>query len=596
MLLLFNEIVYTVAGRFFTFPSTAKFPSAKIKIMLTKDKVLKGRYRVIDPLGTGAVYEAFDSIRKANVALKEILIDSEKVPAITERENLKRAFADRAKILAEVKHESLPQIRGYFSEFDRQYLVVELISGDDAGALLTKNEKPISFSEAANWADQLLDALDYLHTLQPAPIVHGDVRPANVKLNARGRIKLLGFDITESAEAKTRTMVGSQAADAENLSYQSLEQILRVVDPKIRKEFIDSHKEKSDKILKQTADARSDIYALGATLYHLTTGQMPVDALERARAIWADEFDPLPTAQELNPAIPAEVSEVLVKALEIEPEKRFGSAMEMRQAFQTAVARAQERETETAKNREAEAARETLLAEEKKLEKERQLVEQERLRLEKERQQQAELIEQQLKAAEAERLKAERRAAEAEKQLLEKKAVNADEKKPSFKSVQKTFDTDSPSKTTKPKSAFGKSSELLNETAQNKKSSLLMPAVIGVIFLVVAAAAGFMFMRSPKNVTAESAQPAVSQTAPAPVAPANAPPVEAAPQPTAEKISAVPATAAPPVVGEKSASQPAAKTNKPAVPQPTPRVEKPAVPKAPANQKKAVTVDDLIGN
>ena len=575
--------------------------------MLTKDKVLKGRYRIIDQLGrkeTGAVYEAYDSIRKANVALKEILIDSEKIPAINERENLKRTFADRAKVLAEVKHESLPQIRGYFSEFDRQYLVFELISGDDASEILLNNGKPIVFSDAANWADQLLDALDYLHTLA-APIVHGDVKPQNVKLNSRGRIKLLGFDISESVEAKMQTIVSSQTADRADLPYLPLEQLLRVVDSPSRKVLTDDHRAEADKFLKLTADARSDIYALGATLYYLVTGQVPVDALERTSAVWAKEFDPLPTVHELNPTIPVEVSDVLVKALEIEPEKRFGSAMEMRQSLQTAVTRAQEREAEMVKSKETAAARETLLAEEKRLEQERLSVEKERLHLEEARRQQAELIEQQLKTAEAERLKAEQRAADAEKQLLAEKAVNADEKKSlksgksSANSSQKTLDADASLKTVTPKTALNEPFDSFIEAPPDKQSSWMMPAIIGVILLVVGVTAGFMVLRSPKNVAAESNKPTVNQMTVAPAdQPASAPTVETAQPVTAEKVSATvtsPAPSAPTIPGEKTAGSLAPK-NKPAA-APAPRAEKPAAaPKAPAPQKKVVTVDDLIGN
>lgn len=575
--------------------------------MLTKDKVLKGRYRIVNSLGasaTGAVYEAYDSIRKANVALKAILIDSEKVPAINEREALKRIFADRAKILAEVKHESLPQIRGYFSEFDRQYLVMELINGDDAGELLAKNEKPLLFSDAANWADQLLDALDYLHTLAP-PLIHGDIKPQNVKLNSRGKIKLLGFDITETKDAKVSTMVTNQAAAAAALPYSPLEQILRTVDLAAREVTTKVYGEKLENALKRTADARSDVYALGATLYHLVTAQIPVDALERTLAVWSEEFDPLPLSNELNPAIPVEVSNVLTKAMEIEPEKRFGSAMEMRQALQTAVARAQERAAEESKKRETAAARETLLAEEKHLERERQMVELERLRLEEERKQQAESLEQQLKTAETERLKAEQRAAEAEKQLSDKKAVNADDKKSSpiiEKSAkdftQKSYNAPASSVAGKQKTAFNESSNLFAEPKPEKKSSWLMPAIVVGFLLLGGAAAGIWILRSPSpNVAAESKQSTVNQTTPATDKLVPEPAIEVAPQPTVEKISVndtIAAPASPPTETEKPASQPAFR-NKTATP-PT-KLARPAAPatKPAANQKKAVTVDDIIG-
>jgi len=598
-------IDYNVSGKSFTFPSERKiFPSVRTQNMLTKDKVLKGRYRIVDSLGrseTGAVYEAYDSIRKANVALKEILIDSEKVPAISEREVLKRAFADRAKILAEVKHESLPQIRGYFSEFDRQYLVMELINGDDAGELLAKNEKPLSFSDAANWADQLLDALDYLHTLAP-PFIHGDIKPQNVKLNSRGKIKLLGFDITETRDAKVNTIVTNESAAAAALPYSPLEQILRTIDLTAREVTTKVYGEKLESALKKTTDARSDVYALGATLYHLVTAQIPVDALERTLAVWSEEFDPLPSSNELNPVIPVEVSDVLAKAMEIEPEKRFGSAMEMRQALQTAVTRAQERTAEEVKSREAAAARETLLAEEKRLEQERQLVEQERLRLEEERKQQAQLLEQQLKTAETERIKAEQRAAVAEKQLLEKQSVNADDKKPptisarsAQDSVQSPFNADAPSKTGKTQNTFDDSSNLFTEPKPDKKSSWLMPAIVVGFLLLSGAVAGIWTLRS-SNVAAESKQPATNQTISATEKPTPEPATEVVPQPTAEKVSTtdtMPAPSSPTVSLEKAVSQPAFR-NKP-VTQSAAKIEKPAAAKPAAKQKKAVTVDDLIG-
>lgn len=547
--------------------------------MLTKDKVLKGRYRIIDSLGqdeTGAVYEAYDSIRKTTVALKEILIDSEKVPSINERENLKRAFADRAKILAEVKHESLPQVRGYFSEYDRQYLILELIDGDDAAALLAKNEKPILFSDAATWADQLLDALDYLHTL-PTPIIHGDVKPQNVKLTSRGRIKLLGFDITESADAKMNSIVTNQTSIAATLPYLPLEQLLQTVDM-TSAEDKKNHGARLEKALKQPTDARSDVYSLGATLYHLITAQLPVDALERTLEVWAGGFDSLPPSNELNPVIPVEVSDVLAKAMEIEPEKRFGSAMEMRQALQTAVTRAKERTAEEAKKQEQAAVREVLQVEEKRLEQERQLVEKERLKLEAEQKQQKELIEKQLKAAEAERVKAEQRAAEAEKRLLEEETKKAADKK-----AAASAGANAGHEFSKDKNSFSDDpSSLFSEPEPSSKPSWLMPAVVVFFLLIGGAGAGIWMMRSPDKVEA-------NQTIPTPVttvadAATPQPTVEAEPQPTVEKISTT--------AVEKPGTPTGSKTRP--TPQPAaPRPEKTPVPKP--TTKKPVTVDDIIG-
>ncbi len=574
-------------------------PSLRQNNMLAANKVLRGRYRIIRHLGqneAGAVYKAFDSVRETNVALKEIFIDLDKVPTATEREILKREFASQAKNLAKVKHESLPQLRGYFSEIDRHYLVMELVEGEDAGELLAKNKNSIAFSDAANWADQLLDTLDYLHTLAP-PIVHGDVKPQNVLLTSRGKIKLLGFDITaEETNAKINAPAANQNSAAATLRYSSLEQVLRVVDLSPQKAITDKYGEKIEKILSSPIDARSDVYALGATLYHLLTAQLPLAAMERTFSVWAGKPDPLASPNQTNPNIPAEVSDVLMKALEIERENRFASAMEMRETLQTAIKQAKERETEDAKKREAEAALEIRQAEEKHLEAERQKIEQERLKLEAEQKKQSELIAKQLQVAEAERLKAEQRAAEAEKLLSEKEAKkNADKKSSADESVQKSSPANPAPKIGKQTSASDASKDLFNEPKTESKSSWMMPAIVVVFLLVGGVVAGVMFMRSPNKVEANQAVSGQTTSTADKAVPESK--IETAPPTVAEKISEtteVPPTALSPDADKTPAVQSSYK-NKSAVPQPTPRAVKPVAPtKAPANQKKAVTVDDLI--
>lgn len=534
----------------------------------------------------GTIFMAQDSVRETNVALKEILIDLEKAPTINQRELLKRAFADEAKILAKVKHESLPQVRGFFAEVDRQYLVMELVDGEDASEILAKNKTPIAVADAANWADQLLDALDYLHTLAP-PIIHGNIKLQNVKLTSRGKIKLLDFGISINEE---NIKSANSAAD---LPYSSLQQILRSVDVSAQ-ENAKKHGDKLEKISKQKIDARSDIYALGATLYHLLTGQVPVDALRRALEIWDKKPDSLPAPNDVNPNVPVEVSDVLMKALNVEREKRYATAAQMREALQTAVAEARERQAEEAKNQEEAAARETLLAEEKRLEQERLLVEQERLKLEAEQKKQKELIEKQLKEAEAQRLEAERRAAEAEKKL--KEAKNADAKKSAAVAAAKASNADSQkssaeNKLSGKKPAFNEPKSLFAEPqAEKKNPSWMMPAAAVVVLLIVGAVAGMWFLRSPEKV--EANQKNAVQTVAAPeIKPETQAQTSSFTQPETKPS---PAESTPNATDE-TVTKTAAKTK----PTPTPaRVEKtaaPVQPKATPKPKKAVTVDDLIG-
>lgn len=561
--------------------------------MLSVNKVLRGRYRIIQPLGegaTGAVYEAYDSERETNVALKEILIDLEKVSNIAQRETLKHDFANQAKLLAKVKHESLPQVRGYFSEIDRHYLVMELVDGTDVSKLLAEGGISTVLSEITGWADQLLDTLDYLHTLAP-PIVHCDVNPKNVKLTSRGKIKLLGFNIANGADARANVMVKNQTSATVSL-YSSPEQVLRTIDQAAQKSLTEHHSDRLEKVLNREIDERSDIYALGATLYRLITGKPPVDALERTLEVWSGKPDPLPAANKINPAVPSEISDVLAKAMEIESENRFDSAIKMRQTLKVAVEQAKEHEKEEAKKKESAAARESLLVEGKKLEEERRRVEAERQRIETERKEQTELIQIQLKAAEAQRLEAEKRAAEAEKRLSESKSSNK-----VSNDVIKTFDTNSHAKQDGKNNVFGDSKSLFAEPEPVKKSSWMLPVAALIFLLVGGAAAGMWKMRS-SNV-AEASKTVSTQPAAADSIATERPPAEINSPPTVEKISETvksPTVPTSPNAAVTPASQNQLK-NKP-VPPPAPKPVKPAVApptKVAANQKKAMTVDDIIG-
>ena len=105
------------------------------------NEVIKDRYRIISQLGKGgmgAVYEAHDNVFDTTIALKEILLDLSKNSTPAQREMIKLAFEREGKILAKVNHESFPHVRDYFQDHDRQFLVMELVDGDDLGDFLEK--------------------------------------------------------------------------------------------------------------------------------------------------------------------------------------------------------------------------------------------------------------------------------------------------------------------------------------------------------------------------------------------------------------------------------------------------------------------------
>ncbi|MET0753379.1 MAG: protein kinase [Pyrinomonadaceae bacterium] len=594
--------------------------------MLTENQVLQqGRYRIINRLGQNGIgegYQAYDNVLETNVLLKEIQVSLNKVTTAAQMETLKLAFTDEAEFLQEIRHDALLHVRNYFSEIDRQYLVMELVDGNDLSELLEKKQSPFAVEQVTNWADQLLDALNYLHTRMP-PVVHRDVKPQNIKLTSDGKIKLFAFGIARHSDAKLNATIRNQCFDAANLHYLPLEHIWEGLDTASRKVITNSYDEKSQKVLEKPADAQSDIYALGATLYHLLTNKLPVDALERTIEILEGNPDPLPTPHQLNADVPAEVSDVLMKALEIKRENRFSSAVIMRQVLRTAFAKIKERETAETKKQEETVAQQNRLAEEKRLEQERrqveqeklrieaeqkrlaqqqQLVEQKRLEVEAEQKRQAELVQQQLREAEAQRLLAERRAAEAEKRLLEKEAdvvLNFEDSDEDFLQIPE-MESHAPdvvaySAATQAADA-GEEFGGLFASQQTENKSFKSMAMVAVVLLMLAGA-GFGVWNFVLSKPAESTQTVSSGGTDKPVESA---PANSSQTATVENIAATetPAATLPATqeVTETSTNSPALK-NKPVVaPQPkNPNAPVP-VKATPAPQKKAVTVDDLIGD
>ncbi len=395
--------------------------------MLSTDKILQGRYRIVSQLGQGGmstVYQAQDKKRfNASVALKEILINLSDVIDTQQQEMLKCAVEREAKILAEVHHEVFPYVIEYFSESDIQYLVMELIEGANLAEQLANQITPFPLEEIMKWSDQLLDALDYLHSYTP-PIFHSDLKPQNLKLNSQGKIKLLDFGIAKSAEEHMTATITNQTFIAATLNYSPFEQILWVLDSTLREVITQRYEEKTKRVLEHIPDARSDLYALGATLYHLSTAFVPTDALKRTLEVWANKTDPLRNPHELNPNIPEEISLVFLKAMEIEWENRFASAVEMKQALNKAVANIKRREREPEKKREEEVQHAIWLTEQKQLEQERfeperWFAKQEPLTIQVEQNKQVELIESQLQEHRLQEPEIQRLYAEQERRRIE---------------------------------------------------------------------------------------------------------------------------------------------------------------------------------
>ena len=271
--------------------------------MLTPDTILQGRYRIIRQLGQGgmgAVYEAVDQRLDTTVALKETLFTDER---------LRRQFEREARLLARLHHPALPRVSDHFSEGDGQFLIMQYIPGDDLSEMMARRQGPFPATQVLSWADQLLDALDYLHTQEPQ-IIHRDIKPQNLKLTARGQIILLDFGLAKGQGGDISRVTTAGSIFGYTPNYAPLEQIQGL-----------------------GTDLRSDLYSLAATMYHLLTGVKPPDALSRAAALVNGQDDPLLLASEANPAAGSQADQVLKKAMSQNREQRYASADEMRKAL-----------------------------------------------------------------------------------------------------------------------------------------------------------------------------------------------------------------------------------------------------------------------
>lgn len=278
--------------------------------MFPNGMILNETYEIRERIGHGgggAVYAAYDIKLRKLVAIKYLHLEGD---------HAIKAFGHEASLLANLHHPSLPKVYLHFSTSDGQFLVMDLIDGDDLSTLLERQGGPLPVDQVLGWADQLLSVLTYLHSYYRQPIVHRDIKPANIKITTRGELKLLDFGLAK-AEIFTNMRSAMHSVHGYTLTYAPPEQINQ-----------------------EGTDPRSDLYSLGATLYHLLTGRTPTDgdgktadALARTLALAKRKPDPIIAPKLLNPAIPEHVNQAIMRSLEIDADERFASAEEFRQVL-----------------------------------------------------------------------------------------------------------------------------------------------------------------------------------------------------------------------------------------------------------------------
>ncbi len=267
--------------------------------MVQTGTVLNGRYEIVRLIaegGMGAVYEGRDlKFGGSPVAIKRCLMTGEA---------MQRAFVREAELLANLSHPNVAKARDLFAGPDGQYLVMEFIPGSDLEQVLSDRCAPVPTEIALKWMDQALDALSYMHGRRP-PVIHRDIKPSNLKLTPSGHVMLIDFGLAKGNG--TTSLLGYSA------NYAPLEQLQG-----------------------EGTDARSDLYALGATLYRFLTGRAPESALDRVKQIAKYQRDPLLSVNIINTLVPETVARVVRDAMALEPEDRLQSANEMRRRLREA--------------------------------------------------------------------------------------------------------------------------------------------------------------------------------------------------------------------------------------------------------------------
>lgn len=270
-------------------------PNAKTE-QLAAGTLLAGRYEILQLLGAGgmgAVYKARDKELDRLVALKLIR------PELARNPEMLRRFKQELILARQVTHKNVIRIFDLGEADGAKFISMDFVEGQDLHALLLQRGK-FSPGDAARIMLQICRALEAAHAER---VIHRDLKPQNIMLDQNGRVYVMDFGIARSAHLPGMTQTGALIGTPE---YMSPEQARG-----------------------EELDERSDIFSLGVIFYEILTGKPPYPADAPLATLWKRMQEPVTPPSQLDPSIPAALNSMVVRALEIEPDKRFGSAREM---------------------------------------------------------------------------------------------------------------------------------------------------------------------------------------------------------------------------------------------------------------------------
>jgi serine/threonine protein kinase len=266
---------------------------------------LVGSYKIVDQLGRGGmatVYKAYHKALDRHVAIKVIH------KAFLEDSNFLSRFQREAKVVASLDHPNIIPVYDFSEHKDQPYLVMKLVDGMTLKERMDK--EPLSYDEILKIVDSVGAAIDYAHNKR---ILHRDIKPSNVIIASDGKIYLTDFGLARIAQSGDSSLTGDRMIGTPH--YMSPEQAMSSTD----------------------LDGRTDIYSFGVMLYEMIVGRVPFTADTPFTVIHDHIYTPVEPPREINPQIPVEVEEILMKALAKKPADRYPTIGEMILALRGAL-------------------------------------------------------------------------------------------------------------------------------------------------------------------------------------------------------------------------------------------------------------------
>lgn len=271
---------------------------------MARGRVVGGKYELLAPIGRGGMSEVWlcRDLRLDKLwAIKEIRPGVDGAQAEANR----RAILDEAYFIKRLDHPAIPRVVDVLEEGPSVFVVMDYVDGTSLAEALTRRGRPFEQDDVIDWGVQLCDVLGYLHGRRP-PVVYRDLKPANVMLRADGSVKLVDFGIAEELEPGR----GDDGRVIGSPGYSAPEQ----VEERMHEEH--------------PTDTRADVYALGATLHSLVTGEVP--RLVRGPDGGSSYELRLHPIREADPALSDGLERVLLRATRRDPDDRYQTIGEMR--------------------------------------------------------------------------------------------------------------------------------------------------------------------------------------------------------------------------------------------------------------------------